>query len=209
MEIASTTLKALEDGSYELDGTVYDLKESTDQMKKGTILYPANSELSEWNGSRREKVEADDARPCEMLVLEISALDGGRLLKNVLADAGEQGRIGMLNFASAKHPGGGFLNGAQAQVCVRNFLKKIANSGTGRIHCTIVYDLWEFDDGYRSEILPDASEGSKGRVLQSCDNLVASCPSRAERRRRLASSRRDRDAHVVCCQCWGCTTQDT
>lgn len=40
-----------------------------------------------------------------------TTLEGAR----ALAAAGETGRIGVLNFASAKNPGGGFLGGSQAQ----------------------------------------------------------------------------------------------
>jgi len=51
-----------------------------------------------------------------MPVLEISTLDGARLLASTLRNnPTANSRIAVLNFASATKPGGGFLNGAQAQ----------------------------------------------------------------------------------------------
>ncbi|KAF8119415.1 hypothetical protein EV363DRAFT_1384412 [Boletus edulis] len=49
------------------------------------------------------------------LDLEISTLDGARLLYDSLSSSSSFGRIAVLNFASATRPGGGFLSGAQAQ----------------------------------------------------------------------------------------------
>ena len=53
--------------------------------------------------------------PTEISLLEISTLEGARLLNELRQSSAKTGRIGILNFASAKKPGGGFLAGSQAQ----------------------------------------------------------------------------------------------
>lgn len=82
---------------------------------------------SDRSGSFAREKERD--RDCKIIILRTSTLAGARLLStttakdksggavnaNVIELEREENRIGILNFASAKHPGGGFKTGAQAQ----------------------------------------------------------------------------------------------
>ncbi|KAG1746386.1 hypothetical protein EDB19DRAFT_1905842 [Suillus lakei] len=79
-----------------------------------TRYYAPDSLLSTWSTSDPPRNLA--ATKSEVSILEISTLDGARLLFNTLSSRSTSfGRIAILNFASATRPGGGFLNGAQAQ----------------------------------------------------------------------------------------------
>ncbi|KLO15111.1 hypothetical protein SCHPADRAFT_825231 [Schizopora paradoxa] len=134
-EIAQSTLKAVEQGSYVLEDVgEIKLSETVAKCVKNTRLYQPNSELSKWgnagtvnlpqasaaNGSEED---TSTKKGCETFMLHISTLEGARLIASMTSKDGEadvelertQDRIGVLNFASAKKRGGGFLNGASAQ----------------------------------------------------------------------------------------------
>lgn len=115
--IADKTLDAINHGSYVLDETTYDLRVATEQSKRQTT-YHAPDSLSAW-----ATTTPPTAVPhTKISLLEVSTLDGARYLHDMLGAQssstdlpGARPRVGVLNFASAKKPGGGFKSGAQAQ----------------------------------------------------------------------------------------------
>lgn len=120
-DIAASTLKVIEHGSYEVDGISYDLKEKIDLLKTGTVYYAADSDISEWSSIPQEL--ADSESKVHVTVSECSTLAGARELRERLQSSVDSAdddnvveRVGVLCFGSAKNPGGGFINGAQAQV---------------------------------------------------------------------------------------------
>lgn len=109
-DIAKSTLKAIEAGSYTLNRVTYDLSKQTKESEHNTQFYNYNDpDLSKW----RTTIPSSLSLRTQISILEISTLSGARHLRMLVADA--NARIGILNFASAKKPGGGFLSGAQAQ----------------------------------------------------------------------------------------------
>ena len=122
-DIAASTLKNIEDGSYEVDGISYDLKEKIDLLKTNTTYYAADSDLSEWSTIPQTMV--DSKSRVHITVCECSTLTGTRKINESLQsptespeadNASVQKKVGVLSFGSAKNPGGGFIKGAQAQV---------------------------------------------------------------------------------------------
>jgi len=114
--IAEQTLEVVEIGSYTLPNTnvSHDLSTRIESLKTGTSYYAADSLLSTWSASPLQHVTFTPA-PAEISILEMSTIEGAHLLRSALASQGLTDKIGLLNFASAKNPGGGFINGAQAQ----------------------------------------------------------------------------------------------
>lgn len=105
--IGDETLKAIGDGVYTLDGQTYDLAQSLSNSKLSTRYYSPDSMLSNWSTMQ---ATGSSTPATEIFILETSTLAGSRMLSKQAT-----GAIGVLNFASAKKPGGGFLTGAQAQ----------------------------------------------------------------------------------------------
>ncbi|KAG6899380.1 hypothetical protein C0993_010679 [Termitomyces sp. T159_Od127] len=107
-KVAKDTLAAIKTG-FVLNGVTHELQPKTEDSKKRTVYYAPNSLLSTWSIPPTIPVVATRTR---FTVLEISTIQAARLL---VSSAAPHEKIAILNFASAKHPGGGFLNGAQAQ----------------------------------------------------------------------------------------------
>jgi len=113
--IAKSTLEVIEVGHYVVEGVEYDIRPQLDAMLSGTRYYAPDSLLSHWpqppTGDHPRK------RATEISIIEISTLEGAKLLSSTpytpLEGTGR--RVGVLNFACAKYPGGGFLLGANAQ----------------------------------------------------------------------------------------------
>lgn len=105
-DIAAGTLDAIKHGSY-LD---HDLTRDLSIAKQNTRYYAPNSLLSTWASSA-----PSGHHDTSVSLLEVSTLEGARLLANTRTGSSSHTKIGILNFASAKKPGGGFINGAQAQ----------------------------------------------------------------------------------------------
>lgn len=111
-EIAKSTLNAIEKGTIVIAGVSHDLAAKANFSNHNTRYYAPDSLLSSWSTSAPPRTVSSS----EVSILEISTLDGARLLFNTLSSRSVSfGRIAILNFASATRPGGGFLDGAQAQ----------------------------------------------------------------------------------------------
>ncbi|KAH0587128.1 hypothetical protein H2248_005944 [Termitomyces sp. 'cryptogamus'] len=108
-KIANDTLAAIKIGSFVLNDVTHELQSKTEDSKKRTTYYAPDSLLSTWSTS---PITLDVATLTEFLILEISTLEAARLL---VTPTGTDEKVAILNFASAKKPGGGFLTGAQAQ----------------------------------------------------------------------------------------------
>jgi uncharacterized protein (TIGR02452 family) len=100
-EIAAAALTIMRTGHYTnlLDERI-ELRDALDAARHGTIEYPPDADLPRATSSLRETV---------FEVNEATTLAAAERLARAGAN------VCALNFASAKHPGGGFQNGARAQ----------------------------------------------------------------------------------------------
>lgn len=114
--LADSTLEIIEAGHYLVGGVEHDIRLQLDTMISGTRYYAADSLLSQWQRPTPASKLARE-RATEISIVEISTLEGANVLSSTpyASPKEPRRRVGVLNFASAKKPGGGFRSGAQAQ----------------------------------------------------------------------------------------------
>ncbi|KAJ6592666.1 hypothetical protein B0H19DRAFT_918537 [Mycena capillaripes] len=109
-DIAKTTLDAVSSGKVAVKGLLYDLRTVVAESKLQTAYYAPDSLLSTWHSFSPAQPHPTTAHTV-IDFLETTTLDAARKAGLM----GYKRPIGVLNFASAEQPGGGFINGANAQ----------------------------------------------------------------------------------------------
>ena len=133
-ELAQQTVEIVERGSYQsATGRVIDIAASVRACLEGTQFF-APEDLERL---RQEVL----SRPPESFATSLEVVNETTLagITRVLTDG--KGPVAALNFASAKNPGGGFLNGSQAQE------ESLARSSA--LHSSLLR-AWEFYERHRA-----------------------------------------------------------
>lgn len=167
MELARQTVEIVERGSYtSASGRNIDIAASFRACLDATRFFPPE-ELAQL----RDEVLA---RPIETAATRFEVVNETTLagIARVLADG--QGPVAALNFASARNPGGGFLNGSQAQE------ESLARSSA--LHASLLR-AWDFYERHRampSLLYSDAMILSPGcPVIRNDDGALLDTPQLA------------------------------
>ena len=114
--IGEETLNALERGYYEFLRDRIDIRAAMKESDRSTKFYGSHSLVSKWATSTPPK-HSNRPSPTQSSILQITTIDAARLIHTVYHNNPQESGniIGVLNFASATKPGGGFKSGAEAQ----------------------------------------------------------------------------------------------
>jgi uncharacterized protein (TIGR02452 family) len=114
IELAQHTLQILDKGQYiGPDGAVVTLRDQIRAARENTILYrPAN--LKTMNQEQLQAVLDQDVRPIPPPSIEVTTETTVQAARRLVQQENRP-QVLALNFASGKHPGGGFLQGKTTQ----------------------------------------------------------------------------------------------
>ena len=111
-DIANDTLQILNSGFYKsTDGSKISIAADLDRAMNGSVLYYEDDLQNDKQLILEAKQTDSVEMKTEFQILKCTTLQAAHLLS---VELGEN-RVGILNFASAKNPGGGFLRGSSAQ----------------------------------------------------------------------------------------------
>mgnify|MGYP006204941049 CR=1 FL=1 len=124
VEIANKTLEIIKNGFYEYKGKKIVIERELEESKKNTFTIAPN----DWDAILKTPIE--NKFETAFVTKNCSTIEA------VVEE--ENGKIGVLNFASAKNPGGGFLGGASAQ---EESLARSSNLYETQIKDSTMYDF--------------------------------------------------------------------
>ncbi|MDG1333821.1 MAG: TIGR02452 family protein [Crocinitomicaceae bacterium] len=135
---AKETLKILDRGWYYVDEIQYDIAQEVYDSKKNTKLYSPevlDDLINEINPSKEFET-----------IIEV---ENETTMEGALALDPTKNRIAVLNFASAKNPGGGFMGGAQAQE------ESLARSSSLYLSINEMQEMYKFNKSRKTYVYSD------------------------------------------------------
>src|SRR4051812_34567846 len=152
-EIAQDTVEIIARGRYEnRAGATVPVRHLIDAAKAGTVTYPPDADILSFTPT---------AKPTVFEVVNDTTLAAARKL------VAENFRPVALNFASARHPGGGFLGGARAQeesLCRSSGLYACINGNAMYRHHASLSGGWYTNYAVYSPAVP-VFKDDKGELL--------------------------------------------
>ena len=169
-EIAKQTLKIIEQEKYRTpEGHTIDLSEDISYCLAHTVCYGPD-QLSTIQ-RRISKRKISRVRKTDLKVRNETTLQGSRRL----AREEHYEKIGVLNFASARNPGGGFMKGAQAQE------ESLARSSALYPSLRQCPEYYEYHRSHRSTLYSDRMIWSPGcPVLRTDDGTLLNKPYKVD-----------------------------
>jgi uncharacterized protein (TIGR02452 family) len=161
---AAETVKIIEQGYYELNGQHHNIHAAVKDAVDNSISYVPD-------GFSAVLADAAHKLASSHYITHITVING-TVLEAAASMVAQGNKVGCLNFASAKNPGGGFLGGAQAQE------ESLARASALYPTLTRHSDMYSFNKSRRTYLYSDYMIYSPDVPMfrNDADELVAAYP---------------------------------